>query len=163
MSLESLFLQLWRNLIIHAVTRLCWLKDDSLSTSMRESSITIRVQTAVFNSSPSWVILAGESFLGHFNSCTLSHDGPFHHKSWARSSEGNKPRDAQLAGLSSTVGWNQLQYLGNSIPYIQGFLGSRLRQWWSLSMHTRNLKVRPYSEIAVVPVSMLHSTPVWAL
>lgn len=48
----TLVLQLWMNWMVYAVTRLYRLKDENLSTGMRESSITARVQVVViFNSS----------------------------------------------------------------------------------------------------------------
>ena len=41
--------------------------------------------------------------LGHSDMSFCSQHGPVHQRSWLTSSEGNNPRDAQLAGLSSPL------------------------------------------------------------
>ena len=90
--------------MIQAATCLYWLKDDSSSTVMRGFSITAKVKVVVLNSLPSGVILDGKLFLDHLD---LSHDGPFHHKTWARRSEGSMPHEAQSASLSLVTTWPQ--------------------------------------------------------
>ena len=45
----------------------------------------------------------------------LSQDGPSHQSEWRRSSEGNRPLDAQSAGLSSPFTWFHLSGGINSV------------------------------------------------
>lgn len=77
--------------------------------------MTVRLQVVVvFNSSASsGVTSAGKMFLGHLDGSSLSHEGPLHQRSLLRSSEGNMPREAQSAGLSSLTTWPQ-QLAGTS-------------------------------------------------
>ena len=74
---------------------------------MRGSSVITKLQAVVHNSPSSALISTGASFLGHWVRGNFNHEGPFHHKSWCMSSEGNSPRDAQSAGFSSLATWFQ--------------------------------------------------------